>query len=96
MNPRLRYFSVLVIAAAFAGPSAPDAMERTTHINDRASNAAVTRHLAAERADQLAELAAIQAQVTAIVRCSGKGKFYTPGAAGIDAHGCSDITVTYQ
>ena len=70
------------------------AMEAVTNPNNRASNAAVVRLLAAERAEQLAELAALETQVNAILRCTYKGRFYAPGMNDADADGCTSIEVT--
>ena len=86
------------IAAAFAAACAlaggAHALEATTESTSRASHAAVARHLAAERADQLAQLTAMQAQVDGILTCTYKGRFYAPGTAGADADGCTAIEVT--
>jgi hypothetical protein len=83
------------LLAAVATPSATLlAMEAATAANSRASNAALVRHLAAERADQLADLAAIQSQVDSIIKCTAKGRFFTPGKSGADADSCTDIEVT--
>ena len=54
------------------------------------------RALADERAEQLAELALLQAKLDAAERCAGKGKFYTPDKAGGDQHQCTDIVVTHE
>lgn len=83
----------LLLAAMQLCPSA-SALEAATATNDRASNAAMVRHFAAERADQFAELAALETQVTALLKCTKKGRFYTPGETGADSDGCAEIQVT--
>lgn len=94
MRPRQVIFA-FGLFTAIATPSATLlAMEAATAANSRASNAAMVRHLAAERADQLAELATIQAKVDSILKCTTKGRFYTPGKSGADADSCTDIEVT--
>jgi len=84
--------SVGVLLCAVA--TGAHALEASTPTNDRASNAALIRHLAAERADQFAELAAVENQVKALLTCTKKGKFYTPDETGVDADGCTEIQVT--
>lgn len=93
MHPRQVIAVALALAAALPLMAAR-ALEVTTNTNDRASNAALIRHLAAARAGQLAEVATLQAQVDAILACTFKGKVYTPGQSGADAQGCTDIEVT--
>lgn len=83
-----------LLAALIAPSQAAFALEATTSTNDRASNAAMVRHLAAQRADQMAELATLQAQVDSMLKCTTKGRFYTPGKSGADADNCTDIQVT--
>lgn len=83
----------LGLALAMLAPCAT-AIEATTAPNDRASQAAIFRQLAANRADQLAEIAAIQAQVDAMLTCTRKGRFYAPGEPQADADSCTVIAVT--
>lgn len=82
--------------AMMAMPMSAVALERTTESNDRASNTAMLRKHAADRADLLVEISALQAKLDSTVRCAGKGKFHTPDKAGADADGCTDIVVTVQ
>jgi hypothetical protein len=91
MHPRLVITVGLLLCAVASGAYA---LEATTRSNDRASNAALVRHLAAERADQFADLSAVEAQVNGLLTCTRKGKFYTPGESGADADGCTAIQVT--
>lgn len=93
MHPKIL---CLLMGAAIAAPSAAVALEASTGSNDRASLGTAMRAVAEERADQLAELAALQLKLDAAVRCAGKGKFYTPTKAGGDEHHCSEITVTHE
>jgi hypothetical protein len=91
MHPR-QVIAVGVLLCALA--SGAFALEAVTRSNDRASNAALVRRLAAERADHFADLSAVEAQVNALLTCTGKGKFYAPGQTGADADGCTEIQVT--
>lgn len=93
MTPRIGNFVFVALAAGLMMPSAL-AMEAGTAPDNRASTAAMLRQLTTERADQLAQLAALQLQADALRRCNGKGKFYTPGKADADADGCTFIVVT--
>lgn len=52
------------------------------------------RHVAAERADQLAEVSELQSKVNSLITCAGKGRFYSPDEPSADAQGCTDIEVT--
>lgn len=90
MHSRKAFFYTLLLAASVACPSV-QALETAFGSNDRASNAALVRHLAAQRASQIADVAALQARVDAIIRCSGKGKFHTTSNPVADTDGCSDI-----
>lgn len=84
----------MLLAAGILPLAGAHALEVTTESNNRASNAALVRKLAADRTDQLAEIAALQLQVDALLICTGKGRFYAPGEAGADGQGCTEITVT--
>lgn len=92
MHPRqvIFVFGLLAILT----PSALFALEAATRTNDRASNATLFRHLAAERASQLSDINSLDAQVSRLLTCTSKGRFYTPGKSGADADGCTDIEVT--
>lgn len=94
MHSRQVCFAIAAMAAAAVIGTPVVALEITTQSNDRASNAALVRHLAAQRVDQLAEIAAIEAQVDAMLICTAKGKFHTPSHTDADSDGCTSISVT--
>lgn len=94
MHPRQVIFAIGLLAGLVAPSAGLLALEAATAPNDRASNAAMVRHVAAERADQMAELTALQAQVDSMLKCTTKGRFFTPGKSGADADSCTDIQVT--
>jgi hypothetical protein len=52
------------------------------------------RHLADERPSQLSDINSLDAQVSRLLTCTSKGRFYTPGKSGADTDGCTDIEVT--
>lgn len=94
MHSRQVIFSIGLLAAITSPSAALLALEATTTTNDRASNAAMVRFVAAQRADHLSNLASLESQVNHLLTCTGKGKFYTPSKSGADSDGCTDIEVT--
>lgn len=93
----MKAIGVTAAVTAFAcAASMAHALEASTQSNNRASNAAVIRHLAAERADQLAEVSVLQSKVNTILTCTYKGRFYAPEQADADSQGCTDIEVTIE
>lgn len=94
MHSRQVFFAIGLLTAVAAPSTALLALEAATSTIDRASNAAVARHVAAQRADQLAHVASLDFQAMSIITCSGKGKFYTPSKTGADNDGCTVIEVT--
>lgn len=96
MHSRRVIFMVGLLAAVATPSAALLALEAATGTNDRASNAAMVRHVGTIRAEQLVEVANLQSQVNAILTCTRKGKFYTPSKTGADSDGCTDIEVTVE
>ena len=94
MHSRQVIFSIGLLAAVTSPSAALLALEAATSTNDRASNAAMVRHVGSMRAEQMVEVANLQSQVDAILTCTRKGKFYTPSKSGADSDGCTDIEVT--
>lgn len=94
MHSRQVIFAIGLLAAIAVPSPALLALEAATSSNDRASNAAMMRHVAVQRADQLADVASLESQVNSILTCTGKGKFYTPSKSEADSDGCTDIEVT--
>lgn len=96
MHSRRVIFMVGLLAAVATPSAALLAIEASTRPSDRASHAAMARHVATIRAEQLVEVANLQSQVDAILTCTRKGKFYTPSKTGADSDGCTDIEVTVE
>lgn len=94
MRSRQAIIAIGLLAGMAAPSPAPLALEAATPTNDRASNAAMLRHLAAQRADHLSNLASVENQVNHLLTCTGKGNFYSPSKSVADSDACTDIEVT--
>ncbi len=86
-------FSVALLVAGTVFSNHVFALEATTAPSDQPSDRTMMRHLMQTRADQLAEVAAMQSQVNAILTCTTRARFYAPGEAGADTNGCIPITI---